>query len=78
MEAERLDGLVLFKQESMYSLTGYETAGYMMLQAMHIGADGSIALLTRVADAYPAAFTSVVEVVRVWVDGEGAPRFGPA
>ena len=56
----------------MYSLTGYDTAGYTMFQAMYIGADGSIALLTRVADAYPAAFTSLVEVVRVWVDRKGA------
>jgi Xaa-Pro dipeptidase len=24
----RLDGLILFKQESMYYLTGYETFGY--------------------------------------------------
>jgi Xaa-Pro dipeptidase len=72
MQAERLDGLVLFKQESMYYLTGYDTAGYTMFQAMYIGADGSIALLTRSADAYQAAFTSLVEDVRVWVDREGA------
>ena len=29
-----LDGLLIFRQESMYYLTGYDTAGYSMFQAM--------------------------------------------
>ena len=28
MEANGLDGMLLFKQESMYYLTGYDTSGY--------------------------------------------------
>ncbi len=28
MKAERLDALLMFRQESMYYLTGYDTFGY--------------------------------------------------
>lgn len=67
-----LDGVVLFKQESMYYLTGYDTAGYTMFQAMYLGADGAIALLTRSADAYQASYTSIIDDIRIWRDREGA------
>jgi Xaa-Pro dipeptidase len=70
--AAGLDGLVIFKQESMYYLTGYDTAGYAMFQAMYLGADGTLSLLTRSADAYQAAYTSVIEDIRIWADREGA------
>src|ERR671918_633481 len=72
MDEWGLDGLVLFKQESMYYLTGYDTAGYTMFQAMYFGANGSVALLTRSADAHQAAITSLVEDIRIWADHEGA------
>ena len=45
-----LDGLLIFRQESMYWLTGYDTSGYSMFQGMYLGADGALALLTRSAD----------------------------
>ena len=49
--AERgLDGLLIFRQESMYYLTGYDTSGYSMFQGMYLGADGKFALCTRSAD----------------------------
>ncbi|MEM6548674.1 MAG: Xaa-Pro peptidase family protein [Pseudomonadota bacterium] len=67
-----LDGLLIFKQESMFYLTGYDTAGYSMFQAMWLGADGRLALLTRSADRLQAKLTSVVEDTRIWVDREGA------
>lgn len=72
MAADGLDGLLLFKQESMYYLTGYDTAGYSMFQGMWIGADRRIALLTRSADRLQAKLTSVIRDVRIWVDKEGA------
>ncbi len=67
-----LDGLLLFRQESMYYLTGYDTSGYSMFQGMYLGADGRLALCTRSADLRQARLTSVVEDVRVWRDREGA------
>ena len=43
-----LDGLLVFRQESMYYLTGYDTFGYVFFQCLYMGADGeSLTLLTR-------------------------------
>jgi Xaa-Pro dipeptidase len=72
MAAQGLDGLLIFRQESMYYLTGYDTSGYSMFQGMYLGADGSLALCTRSADLRQARITSVIEDVRVWRDHEGA------
>ncbi len=67
-----LDGLLIFRQESMYYLTGYDTAGYSMFQGMYLGADGALALLTRSADRRQARATSVIEDIRIWIDSERA------
>jgi len=67
-----LDGLLLFRQESMYWLTGYDTSGYSMFQGLYLRADGALALLTRSADLRQARLTSVIEDIRIWTDREGA------
>lgn len=67
-----LHGLLIFRQESMYYLTGYDTSGYSLFQGMYLGADGSLALLTRSADRLQSRLTSVVEDIRIWVDRAGA------
>ncbi len=67
-----LDGLILFRQESMYYLTGYDTSGYTMFQAMYLGGDGRCALLTRTADRIQSHATSIVEDIRIWYDREEA------
>jgi Xaa-Pro dipeptidase len=67
-----LEGLLIFRQESMYYLTGYDTSGYSMFQGMYLGADGALALLTRSADQRQARLTSVIEDIRIWTDREGA------
>jgi Xaa-Pro dipeptidase len=67
-----LDGLLIFRQESMYWLTGYDTSGYSMFQGMYLGADAALALLTRSADQRQARLTSVIDVIRIWTDREGA------
>jgi Xaa-Pro dipeptidase len=67
-----LEGLLIFRQESMYYLTGYDTSGYSMFQGVYLGADGALALLTRSADQRQARLTSVIEDVRIWTDREGA------
>ena len=70
-----LDGLLMFRQESMYYLTGYDTFGYVFFQCLYLGADGRMTLLTRAPDRLQAKLTSVVEDVRIWVD---APDAQPA
>jgi Xaa-Pro dipeptidase len=72
MAAERLDGLLLFAQESDYWLTGYDSFGFCFFQCLYVGADGRIALLTRSADLRQARRTSNIEDVRIWKDGAGA------
>jgi Xaa-Pro dipeptidase len=72
MEREGLDGLLMFRQESMYYLTGYDTFGYVFFQCLYLGADGRMTLLTRVPDLRQARETSVIEDVRIWVDGPDA------
>src|SRR5579883_3654062 len=72
MVGQGLDGLILFRQESMYYLTGYDTSGYSMFQAMYLGADGRIALLTRPIDQIQAQQTSIIEDIRIWRDSAHA------
>lgn len=70
--AERgLDGLLIFRQESMFYLTGFDTFGYCFFQCLYLGADGTLTLLTRAPDLRQAQHTSIVEDIRVWVDREG-------
>jgi Xaa-Pro dipeptidase len=72
MAAQGLDALLLFKQESMYWLTGYDTFGYCFFQCLVLRADGDLVLLTRAPDLRQAHHTSIVEDVRIWVDREGS------
>src|SRR6195256_2418341 len=68
MQASGLCGLLMFRQESMYYLTGYDTFGYVFFQCLYLGADGTMTLLTRAPDRLQAQHTSVIEDIRIWVD----------
>jgi Xaa-Pro dipeptidase len=72
MGEEKLDALLLFAQESMYWLTGYDTFGYCFFQTLVVKADGSMTLLTRSADLRQARHTSILENINVWVDRTNA------
>ena len=72
MEREALDGILLFRQESMYYLTGYDTFGYVFFQCLYLGADGRMMLLTRAPDRLQAVHTSVIDDIRIWVDAPDA------
>lgn len=74
--ARGLDALLMFKQESMYWLTGYDTFGYCFFQCLVLRADGDLALLTRAPDLRQARHTSIIEDIRVWVDRDGADPAG--
>ena len=71
MAERRLDGLLLFAQESDYWLTGYDSFGFCFFQCLFVGADGRVALLTRAPDLRQARHTSNIADIRVWKDGEG-------
>ncbi len=79
LAARGLDALLMFKQESMYWLTGYDSFGYCFFQCLVLRADGDLVLLTRAPDLRQAQRTSLIEDIRIWVDREGSePADGPA
>ena len=67
-----LDALLMFKQESMYYLTGYDTFGFCFFQCLVLRADGDLSLLTRSPDLRQARHTSIIEDIRIWGDRAGA------
>ncbi|MCS6778167.1 MAG: Xaa-Pro peptidase family protein [Geminicoccaceae bacterium] len=67
-----IDALLLFKQESMYWLTGYDSFGFCFFQCLVLTAAGDFVLLTRAPDLRQAQLTSILGDIRVWEDREGA------
>lgn len=72
MTDDGLDGMLIFQQESMFYLTGYDTFGFCFFQCLYLGADGTTALLTRSADYRQAQHTSTLDDIRIWTDEAGA------
>ena len=72
MREEKLDAMLLFAQESMYWLTGYDTFGYCFFQTLVVKADGDMVLLTRSADLRQARQTSNIAKIEIWVDRANA------
>ena len=72
MADRKLDAMLLFAQESMYWLTGYDTFGFCFFQCLVVKADGSMVLMTRSADLRQARHTSTLENIVVWTDRDGA------
>ncbi|MFI4996522.1 MAG: M24 family metallopeptidase, partial [Hyphomicrobiales bacterium] len=72
MQAQRLDAMFLFAQESMYWLTGYDSFGFCFFQCLLVTADGRMALLTRLADLRQARRTSLIADIRIWKDAKDA------
>jgi Xaa-Pro dipeptidase len=68
MQEQNLDALLMFRQESMFWLTGYDTFGYVFFQTLVLDQKGNIILLTRAPDLRQAQNTSNIEDIRIWVD----------
>jgi Xaa-Pro dipeptidase len=72
LRREKLDAVLLFAQESLYYLTGFDTSGFVFFQCAVLTADDApIILLTRRPDLEQARRTSTIEDVRLWYDKEG-------
>lgn len=68
-----LDAMLVFSQESMYWLTGYDTGGFVFFQCLVVPADGrDPILLTRRPDLLQARQTSTIRDIRIWWDAEDA------
>lgn len=65
------EALLVFKQESMYWLSGYDTFGFAMFQCLVVTADDRRTLLTRMPDRGTARYTSNLTDIRIWTDVEG-------
>jgi Xaa-Pro dipeptidase len=72
MKEQNLDALLMFRQESMYWLTGYDTFGYVFFQTLILDKNGNIILLTRAPDLRQAQNTSNIDDIRIWVDKDGS------
>lgn len=72
MRDRKLDGLLLFAQESLFYLTGYDTSGYVFFQCAVLPVEGPITLLTRRPDLAQARDTSIIEDIRIWYNSEDA------
>jgi Xaa-Pro dipeptidase len=72
MQERRLDAMLLFQQESMFWLTGYDTFGFCFFQSLVLKSDGRMALLTRSADLRQARHTSNIADIRIWKDSADA------
>ena len=68
LKNQQLDGLLMFRQESMYYLSGYDSFGYVFFQCLYLGTDGRLMLLTRTPDLRQAQQTSIIEDIRIWQD----------
>ncbi|CAB1060603.1 Putative peptidase [Olavius sp. associated proteobacterium Delta 1] len=68
LKNQQLDGLLMFRQESMYYLSGYDSFGYVFFQCLYLGTDGRLMLLTRAPDLRQAQHTSIIEDIRIWED----------
>ena len=68
MMEQNIDALLIFRQESMYWLTGYDTFGYVFFQTLVLDQQGNLILLTRAPDLRQAQNTSNINDIRIWVD----------
>ena len=69
-----LDGLLIFKIEDMYWLTGYESDGFCIFGSMFIGTEGALTHLARPADLGNLSYSSICEDIRISPDLESSTR----
>ena len=72
MKEQNIDAILMFRQESMYWLTGYDTFGYVFFQTLILDQSGNEILLTRAPDLRQAQNTSNIKDIRIWVDKDGS------
>ena len=72
MKEQNIEALLMFRQESMYWLTGYDTFGYVFFQTLILDQKGNVVLLTRAPDLRQAQNTSNIKNIRIWVDKDGS------
>jgi Xaa-Pro dipeptidase len=69
-----LDGILLFKIEDQYWLSGFDSDGFTIFHCMFLGGDGQLTHVTRTADLPNLRYSSICNDVRVWEDAHGNPK----
>ena len=72
LKKQNLNGLLMFRQESMYWLTGYDTFGFVYFQCLILTTKGELVLLTRAPDLRQAQNTSIIKDIKIWIDKDNA------
>ena len=72
MRERNLGAMLLFAQESMFWLTGYDTFGFCFFQTLVVKSNGEMVLLTRSADLRQAQLTSIIDNIVIWKDNGNA------
>src|SRR5262249_30135877 len=72
LKARGLDGLLMFRQESMYYLTGYDTFGYVFFQCVPLGAEGNLPRLPRAPAPRQPGHPPPAPDTRIGVEGPEA------
>ena len=72
LKEQGLDALLMFRQESMYWLTGYDTFGFVFFQSLILTIKGDLILLTRAPDLRQAQNTSIIKDIRIWIDKDNS------
>ncbi|NKB77426.1 MAG: M24 family metallopeptidase [Gammaproteobacteria bacterium] len=73
--AERnLDGLLVFKIEDMYWLSGFDSDGFCIFHNMFIGVNGEMTHLSRPADIGNVNHSSICQDIRISTDKQGEKR----
>ena len=68
------DGLLLFKIEDMYWLSGFDSDGFVIFNNMFIGVDGQLTHVARAADLANINYSSICDDVRITPDSAGTTR----
>ena len=68
LKNQGIEALLMFRQESMYWLTGYDTFGFVFFQCLILTVKGDLILLTRAPDLRQAQNTSIINDIRIWID----------
>lgn len=70
MEAEGLDGMLLFGQETLFYLFGYDQIGYWVFQAVYLPLEGEAFAICRGPDAFMIEQSPFIDDVIVWSDDD--------
>ena len=74
LDEQGLDGLLLFRIEDMYWLTGLDTDGFYVFHCMYIDQNGALTYIARRVDRANVYYSSIIEDYQEWIDAADSPR----